>query len=154
METDIDAFHMYMYNNTCTCIIMITNTTFAVLAFLIVRICCAITDNTSISIRLNSSKQHHAPDWAKPEKNFPIIYRHNTVYYTITVHSILYMYYTITVHSIVAITLKSRPSEQLNTTHCLASALAKSLVVSVFPVPAGPAGAPPKSSCNAPMRQR
>ena len=40
---------------------------------------------------------------------------------------------------------KSRPSEQLNTTHCIAKALARSLVVSVFPVPAGPAGAPPKS---------
>jgi hypothetical protein len=32
----------------------------------------------------------------------------------------------------------------LNTTHCTAKAFAKSLVVSVFPVPAGPAGAPPK----------
>ena len=48
-----------------------------------------------MSILLNSSKQHQAPDWAKPEKNRPII-------------------------------LKSNPSEQLNTTHCLASALAKS----------------------------
>jgi hypothetical protein len=35
-------------------------------------------------------------------------------------------------------------SEQLNTTHCLAKALAKSLTDSVLPVPAGPAGAPPK----------
>ena len=34
-------------------------------------------------------------------------------------------------------------SEQLKTTHCFAKALAKSLVVSVLPVPAGPAGAPP-----------
>ena len=24
-------------------------------------------------MRLNSSKQHHAPDWASPEKNRPII---------------------------------------------------------------------------------
>lgn len=48
-----------------------------------------------MSILLNSSKQHQAPDWARPEKNRPII-------------------------------LKSNPSEQLNTTHCLASALAKS----------------------------
>ena len=43
-------------------------------------------------------------------------------------------------------------SEQLNTTHYLANALAKSLVVSVLPVPAGPAGAPPKLSYNAPIR--
>ena len=50
-----------------------------------------------MSILLNSSKQHQAPDWAKPEKNRPII-------------------------------LKSNPSEQLNTTHCLARALAKSCV--------------------------
>ena len=69
--------------------------TFATLAFLMVRSCWAITDSTSMSILLNSSKQHQAPDWAKPEKNRPII-------------------------------LKSNPSEQLNTTHCLASALAKS----------------------------
>jgi hypothetical protein len=39
--------------------------------------------------------------------------------------------------------LKSRPSEQLKTTTGTASALPRSLVVSVFPVPAGPAGAPP-----------
>ena len=36
------------------------------------------------------------------------------------------------------------PSEQLKTTHCIAIALAKSLVDSVLPVPAGPSGAPPK----------
>ena len=42
------------------------------------------------------------------------------------------------------IAMKSRPSWQLNTTHCFASAFARSFVVSVFPVPAGPAGAPPK----------
>ena len=35
--------------------------------------CCAMTDNTSTSMRLNSSKQNHEPDWAKPEKNLPII---------------------------------------------------------------------------------
>ena len=60
-----------------------------------VRSCWAMTDNTSISILLNSSKQHQAPDCANPEKNLPII-------------------------------LKSSPSEQLNTTHCFARALAKS----------------------------
>jgi len=37
-------------------------------------------------------------------------------------------------------------SEQLKTTHCFARALARSLVDSVLPVPAGPAGAPPKLS--------
>lgn len=66
-----------------------------------------------MSILLNSSKQHQAPDCAKPEKNLPII-------------------------------LKSKPSEQLNTTHWIAKAFAKSFVVSVLPVPAGPAGAPPE----------
>ena len=38
---------------------------------------------------------------------------------------------------------KSNPSLQLKTTHCLANALARSFVVSVLPVPAGPSGAPP-----------
>jgi hypothetical protein len=37
-----------------------------------------------------------------------------------------------------AIILKSSPSEQLKTTHYIAKAFAKSFVVSVFPVPAGP----------------
>lgn len=46
----------------------------------------------------------------------------------------------------------SIPSEQLNTTHYLARALARSLVDSVLPVPAGPAGAPPKFKLRAPMR--
>ncbi|KAG7211514.1 hypothetical protein KM043_010781 [Ampulex compressa] len=45
----------------------------ASLAFLIVINCCAITESTSMSIRLNSSKQHQAPDVASPEKNLPII---------------------------------------------------------------------------------
>lgn len=47
---------------------------------------------------------------------------------------------------------KSIESEQLNTTHCFAKALARSFVVYVFPVPAGPAGAPPKLSLRAPIR--
>ena len=47
--------------------------------------------------------------------------------------------------------MKSIESEQLKTTHCLAKALARSLVVYVFPVPAGPAGAPPKLSLRAPI---
>ena len=36
----------------------------------------------------------------------------------------------------------------------LPNVLARSFVVSVFPVPAGPAGAPPKLSLNAPIRVR
>ena len=48
--------------------------------------------------------------------------------------------------------MKSIESEQLNTTHYLAKALAKSLVDSVLPVPAGPAGAPPKFNLNAPIK--
>lgn len=36
------------------------------------------------------------------------------------------------------IAMKSNWSEQLKTTHCLAIAFAKSLTVSVLPVPAGP----------------
>ena len=36
------------------------------------------------------------------------------------------------------------PSPQLNTMHWIATALAKSFVDSVLPVPAGPSGAPPK----------
>ena len=85
-----------------------------------VRICWAMTESTSMSIRLNSSKQAQAPHWANPEKNRPMV-------------------------------LKSSESEQLKTTHWTARALARSLVVSVLPVPAGPAGAPPKFRCSAPV---
>ena len=42
------------------------------------------------------------------------------------------------------IVLKSTLSEQLNTKHFIYKAFDKSLTVSVFPVPAGPAGQPPK----------
>ena len=35
---------------------------------------------------------------------------------------------------------------------CLATALARSLEVSVFPVPAGPSGAPPRFSLIAPIK--
>lgn len=45
-------------------------------------------------------------------------------------------------------------SEQLNTTVWMAKALPRSFVVSVFPVPAGPAGAPPNLRCRAPVRVR
>ena len=34
--------------------------------------CCATTDRTSSSMRLNSSKHAHAPDAARPLKNLPI----------------------------------------------------------------------------------
>ena len=45
----------------------------------------------------------------------------------------------------------SIPSEQLNTTHYFAKAFARSFVDSVFPVPAGPAGAPPRLRFKAPI---
>lgn len=80
-------------------------------------------ESTSRSIRLNSSKQAHAPEAASPLKNL-------------------------------AIARKSSPSEQLKTTHCFASALARSFVVSVLPVPAGPSGAPPSVSWMADMSVR
>jgi hypothetical protein len=80
----------------------------------------AITDSTSMLIRLNSSKQAQAPEAANPLKNFPTI-------------------------------ITSMESEQLNTTHYLARALARSLVLSVLPVPAGPAGAPPRCNLSAPI---
>ena len=79
----------------------------------IVIICYAITESTSKSILLNSSKQHHAPQLVSPLKNLLI----ETVF---------------------------KPSEQLNTMHYIPKALARSLTVSVLPVPAGPSGAPPK----------
>jgi hypothetical protein len=41
-------------------------------AFRMVWICEEMTDSTEASIRLNSSKQPHAPHWARPEKIFPM----------------------------------------------------------------------------------
>ena len=82
--------------------------------------CCAMTLSTSMSMRLNSSKHAHAPDWATPEKNWLIV-----------------------------LAVKSGP--QFMTTHWRASALARSLVVSVLPVPAGPAGAPPMPKFRPPV---
>ncbi len=79
-----------------------------------------MTESTSMLILLNSSKQIHEPEAARPLKNAVII-------------------------------MISIVGEQLNTTHYLARALAKSLVDSVLPVPAGPAGAPPRSSFKAPI---
>lgn len=54
---------------------MVCRCTFAALAFRMVMSCWAMTDNTSMSIRLNSSKQHQAPDWASPLKKRPIIWK-------------------------------------------------------------------------------
>ena len=57
--------------------------TFDALAFLIVMSCCAMTESTSMSILLNSSKQHQAPDCAKPEKKRPIIWKiHRNILYS------------------------------------------------------------------------
>ena len=42
------------------------------MAIWIVWICCAITDSTSRSMRLNSSKHAQAPELASPLKNFPM----------------------------------------------------------------------------------
>lgn len=78
-------------------------------AYRIVSSYYAITDKTSTSIRLNSSKQDHAPCCAKPLNNLDIN---------------LYSIY----------------SEQLNTMQNIPNTFAKSLVDSVLPVPAGPAG--------------
>lgn len=44
-------------------------------ALRMVWICEEMTDRTEASIRLNSSKQPHAPHWAKPEKIFPTAYK-------------------------------------------------------------------------------
>ena len=71
-----------------------------------------MTDKTSVSIRLNSSKQHQQPEEANPLKNLLIPW-------------ILI------------------PSVQLNTLHMTPTHLDKSFTDSVFPVPAGPSGAPP-----------
>lgn len=66
-----------------------------------------MTESTDTSIRLNSSKQPHAPHEAKPLRILPIA-------------------------------TKSIPSPQFVTIHRRPKALARSLVVSVLPVPAGP----------------
>lgn len=71
-----------------------------------------MTDKTSISILLNSSKQAQAPCCASPEKSLLIIW------------AVIW-------------------SEQLKTMQTRARPLARSFVDSVFPVPAGPAGAAP-----------
>ena len=80
-----------------------TNTilTRAIFAFLMVISCCAMTDRTSMSILLNSSKQHQAPDWASPEKNLPIIYKEKRGIFVDVVVSIRkYNLYTLHVHTV------------------------------------------------------
>ena len=44
----------------------------AFMEFWMVRSCCATTESTSMSMRLNSSKHPHAPHWLKPAKNLPM----------------------------------------------------------------------------------
>lgn len=77
-----------------------------------------MTDKTSISILLNSSKQDQAPCWASP------------------LNSLFIMLAVIW-------------SEQLKTMQSRPNALAKSLVDSVLPVPAGPAGDAPSLLASA-----
>ena len=55
----LQRFHCTCVVHDIMCIQVLTREIFA---FLMVISCCAITDNTSMSILLNSSKQHHAPD--------------------------------------------------------------------------------------------
>jgi hypothetical protein len=69
--------------------------------------CVEMTDNTDMSILLNSSKHPQAPHWHNPANIWPTA-------------------------------RKSIPSPQFVTTHSNPKAFAKSLVVSVLPVPAGP----------------
>jgi hypothetical protein len=89
-----------------------TNTFFSSKAERIDSKIVAITDNTSESIRLNSSKQIQHPVVTYPMNNFSSI-------------------------------LISFDSEQLNTIQNFPKILARSLILSVFPVPAGPAGLAP-----------
>ena len=67
-----------------------------------IAICCAATDNTGRSIRLNSSKQPHAPDWARPGGKTRIIhmniyiytdiYRYTQIYTDIYIYIYIYIY--------------------------------------------------------------
>lgn len=71
----------------------------ASLAAFIVMICCATTDKTSTSIRLNSSKQHQLPDWANPEKNFPNVLKSSPSEQLKTTHNLPIACKKIKVHS-------------------------------------------------------
>ena len=50
-----------------------------------VLICVEMTDSTDTSIRLNSSKQPHAPHWARPEKILPMDCGQTTTLWVINV---------------------------------------------------------------------
>lgn len=126
-------------------------------AFWMVAICCATTDSTSTSIRLNSSKQAQAPElqsgrgttakrktWSVTDAR--LVKFHTSVKLTAT--------HLASPLRNLPIAMKSSWSEQLKTTVWMARAFPKSLVVSVFPVPAGPAGAPPNFRWRAPVRVR
>lgn len=127
-------------------------------AFWMVVICCATTDSTSTSIRLNSSKQAQAPELQsgrrtttkktkKRKKNMKcdwLVKFHTSVKLTAA--------HLASPLRNLPIAMKSSWSEQLKTTVWMARAFPKSLVVSVFPVPAGPAGAPPNFRWRAPVR--
>lgn len=126
-------------------------------AFCMVAICWATTDSTSTSIRLNSSKQAQAPELqgggptiprpAKKDENI----RGNANTCDNPHHSVAYLASPL---RNLPIAMKSSWSEQLKTTVWMARAFPKSFVVSVFPVPAGPAGAPPNLRWRAPVRVR
>ena len=94
-------------------------------------ICCATTDNTSISIRLNSSKQDHAPDCkGKNSIRWFYIWLHfveNLIRCLIIINPVTYTCARPLRN--LAMALKSIPSEQLKTTHCLATALDKSYII-------------------------
>ena len=58
---------------TCTMVPSKSNSSSSIaMAFWMESICCAITESTSMSIRLNSSKHAHAPAVHSPLKNLPI----------------------------------------------------------------------------------
>ncbi len=86
-------------------------------AICIVVICWATTDNTSISIRLNSSKQAQAP-----ALRIQYIHKHVHVHDVHTLHTL----YLARPLKNFPIAMKSSWSEQLNTTHWMAIALARS----------------------------
>ena len=52
-------------------------------------ICCAATDSTGSSIRLNSSKQPQAPDWASPGERECVV-----LYFVYTFSSTFYQFYS------------------------------------------------------------
>ena len=53
------------------CLLTWNRFSFRISAFWMVLSCVDMTDSTETSMRLNSSKQPHAPHWHRPEKIFP-----------------------------------------------------------------------------------